>query len=278
MTTTTLILPGTFFIVCGLFGQTVPLVPSSTDVRAEFEAALQEFDQAQSNQAQQPDRARRLFRSAAQRFGSIRAAGVRNGHLEFNLANCLLQAGDVGRAILHYRRAERSIPGDPLLADNLSVARSRCLTNIRPTAKSTFLQNTFFWHYRTSLASRIRGAFYFYSAVWALLLLRHFVRRRFISVSVIICGVLAVVTASSVAASYWADRNIPEGVITSLDVVVSKGPGEGYHRLFEQPLQPGVEFTLRNRSRSGWWKIELADGKSGWIRVNEAELIPEQAG
>ncbi len=53
-----------------------------------------------------------LFRLAAQRFDSIIASGVVNGRLEFNSGNCYLQAGDLGNAILHYRRAQRLIPGD----------------------------------------------------------------------------------------------------------------------------------------------------------------------
>ena len=44
-----------------------------------------------------------------------------------------------------------------------------------------------------------------------------------------------------------------------MDVAAYKGPGTGYQRKFEQPLQPGVEFTLRGR-RGGWWNVELPDG------------------
>ena len=91
----------------------------STDLRTEFERASANFEQAQQIQADDPDRARRLFRLAAQRFESIVSAGIVNGRLEYNLANCYLQTGDVGRAILHYRRAQRLIPRDPRLADNL---------------------------------------------------------------------------------------------------------------------------------------------------------------
>ena len=102
----------------------------------EFEQALRDFDEGQKIQNDRPDRARQLFRASEQRFSSIAAAGVVNGRLEYNIGNCHLQAGDVGRAILHYSRAQRLIPRDPLLADNLAVARSRCLTPIEPTRQS----------------------------------------------------------------------------------------------------------------------------------------------
>ena len=61
-----------------------------------------------------------------------------------------------------------------------------------------------------------------------------------------------------------------------MDVVVYKGPGTTYQRQFEQPLQPGVEFTLRQR-RGAWCKVELPDGKSGWIETTEVQIIPKKS-
>lgn len=266
------------WIPCGAVVQSVPLRSLIVDRQAEFDKALEEFDQAQAIQLEQPDQARRLFRSAAQRFESLHADGIINGYLEFNLANCLLQAGDVGRAILHYRRAQRLIPGDPLLEDNLAVAHSRCLTSIRPTGRSAFLHSAFFWHYGTSTASRSKAAIIFFFGVWVLLTLRNFVRSNAVTILAMVCAMLALLAGGSLAVSYRADQNSPEGVVTQMDVEVSKGPGEGYQRLFEQPLQPGVEFTLRARTRSGWWNIELPDGNTGWIPSAAAELIPRLHG
>lgn len=259
-------------IICLLPVASARVLAQPTDLRTEFADALAEFDEAQEVQLDQPDRARRLFRSAAQRFNSIIAAGVVNGRLEFNLANCYLQAGDVGQAILHYRRAQRLIPGDEMLADNLAVARSRCLTSIRPTRRSAFLRSAFFWHYQTPVGGRTQVALLLYVAVWALLIVRNFIPRRPITVSGIVCAVLAGAAACSVGITRWSDRNAPDGVVTTMDVVVYKGPAPGYQRQFEEPLQPGVEFILRQR-RGDWWRIELADGKSGWIDATQAELI-----
>jgi len=64
-------------------------------------------------------------------------------------------------------------------------------------------------------------------------------------------------------------------VVIGVDVAVHKGPGAGYNRQFEQPLQPGVEFTLKER-RGGWWNVELTDGKTGWVDTVHGELIPTQ--
>jgi hypothetical protein len=64
-------------------------------------------------------------------------------------------------------------------------------------------------------------------------------------------------------------------VVIGRDVVVYKGPATSYQRQFEQPLQPGTEFT-RREARGQWWNIELPDGNAGWIDSAAAELIPRR--
>ncbi len=240
--------------------------------RAELDRAMIDYDEALSIRDAEPDRARRMFRSSAQRLGSLVAAGIDNGPLEYDLGNCFLQAGDLGQAILHYRRAERLIPRDPLLMDNLREARSRRITNIEPTRRGAVIRNVFFWHFETTWISRVVACLITYALFWLLLSARALVRRRSLVYAAIACFVVMVLLAGSVAAEYWATRHAPAGVVTAMDVVVSKGPGAGYQRQFEQPLQPGAEFHLRER-RGAWWDIELPDGQTGWIEASAADLV-----
>lgn len=266
-----------------ILGGGVEASPRLDALRQDLQFALAQFDEAQGIQHDHPQQARQLFRSAAQRLKSIVAAGVVNGRLEYNLGNCYLQAGEVGRAILHYRRAQRLVPGDDLLRNNLAVARSRCLTHVEPMRRRAVLESVFFWHYRTSIESRMRAALVAYVAFWASLLAWSIWRSPTGSaairnghgsflVAALVCAVVATASGLSAGISHWADRNAPGGVITAMDVSVYKGPGETYQRQFQEPLQPGVEFALRER-RGDWWRIELADGKSGWVQAERAELI-----
>lgn len=245
---------------------------SSLDRPSALDRALSEFDLAQEAQATDPGRARRMFRSAAQSLQSLIADGVGNGLIEYNLGNCHLQNGDIGRAILHYRRAQRLIPRDPLLKNNLSVARSRCITSISPSRRSAVLRSVFFWHYQTAFVDRLLTGGLLYIAFWVVLALFAIRRRRAAGVVAVVCAVLVLSIAASLMADHWGDRNVPEGVIMRMDVAVHSGPGSGYPRQFEQPLQPGTEFALRER-RGDWWRIELPDGGMGWVAAAAAELI-----
>lgn len=242
-------------------------------LRAEAERAREDFESAQQASTSEPERARRLFRSAAKRFETVAASGVRNGRLEYNLGNAHLQAGDVGSAILHYRRAERLIPGEPALQDNLGVARSRCLTPIAETRGRTFWRGVLFWHYTVSEAKRGQVALGLYASVWGFLAFGLASRARWPRVGAIVCALGCLALAVSVGVSRWEDRNAPSGVVITPDTVVFKGPGAGYQRQFEQPLQPGVEFSVRER-RGNWWSIELPNGQGGWIESARADLVP----
>lgn len=247
--------------------------PFGIDVRAEFTKAIDTFEDAQQLLADQPDRARQLFRTAAQRFETVIATGIVNGQLEYNLGNCYMQAGNLGRGILHYRRAHRLIPGDPWLQDNLREARKRRITNIVATKRSAVLRNLFFIHYDTSVHGRTKALIAFYFLFWGLLGVRTFVSRRFVTGAAVACAFACCTMGVSVGCSIWNDQHNPEGIVTEMDVAVFKGPGTGYQHQFDQPLQPGAEFTLRER-RGSWWSIELPDGKLGWIEATRAELIP----
>lgn len=264
--------PG-LILACLLAGTASVCADGLASPVASFEEALAEFDSAQELLSSNPDQARKLFRSAATKLSSIAAGGTENGYLEYNLGNCYLQAGDIGRAVLHFKRAKRLIPNDDLLSSNLSVARSRCVTQIRRTARSEVLETLFFLHHLLALRHRIWLGLGAYIAIWLLLLLRNLTRKRWTVVGATACSVIAISFSVSVAASFLGDRNEPEGVVLGRDVTVYKGPGASYQRLFEQPLQPGVEFTLRER-RGDWWRVELADGNAGWIPVRIAELVP----
>ena len=242
------------------------------DLEQLFGEALADFDQAQQIHHEQPKRARQLFRSAAQRFESLMSANVVHGHLEYNLGNCFLQMGEVGRAVLHYRRAETLIPRDPLLRDNLKEARSRCLTPIQIERLSALLHNVFFWHFDTSHHERSVSALALYAALWLLPTVRCFLRRRPVAVGAPVAALLPLAIPRPLASASCSARYWPPCLGPSVDVVVYKGPGPSYQRQFEQPLQSGVEFKLQER-RGGWWSVELVDGKTGWIERSAAELV-----
>jgi len=231
------------------------------------------FRQANQKAATDPDKSRELYRKAALRFERIiREGEVRNGKLYYNVGNAYFRMGDLGRAILHYRRAERYRPHDPNLLQNLKYARTRRLDRIEEQQKTKVLKTLLFWHYDLSARTRsvvlAVGSFLF----WVGLSVRIF-SRRWIPMWPLACLGLIVLLllASLVFEGFFADRQ-REGVILAEEVLARKGDEETYQPSFKDPLHAGTEFRVLE-DRNEWYQIELQDGRRCWIPHSAAEII-----
>ena len=58
-------------------------------------------------------------------YESLIEEGVETGKLHFNLGNAYFKTNELGRAILHYHKARRFLPGDEDLEANLRLADER---------------------------------------------------------------------------------------------------------------------------------------------------------
>jgi tetratricopeptide (TPR) repeat protein len=233
--------------------------------------ALRTFDQAVELRPRQPEESRKIFADAAARFQTLVDGGVRNGRLYYDLGNAYLQAGRLGEAIVNYRRAERLIPGDSRLQENLRFARSLCQTQIPVSGQRAFIHTLFFWHHDTPLRSRMIAALLTYAIFW-FALIGWIYRKRAAWWYVLAPALVVWVAAGTSAFIELYHPPAPAGVVVADNVAVQKGNGEGFELQFQEKLHPGVEFTLLER-RGDWLNIELGDGKSGWVRAIDAELI-----
>lgn len=252
---------------------------TSATRREILETALNRFDQAVDLKDHGSPEARWLYRESLQGFDALIRDGVNNGHLYYDAANAHLRLGQIGQAIADYRRAVRLLPSDQDVRRNLNFARSLCEIQIPPTPQGAILQTVFFWHYGTSLRSRTHIALAAYVTFWMLLVGRLLFRR--VGVVFVWSAATLAVVALAVGISVGLDMRAPQhdrqGVIISDAAVLRKGNGEGYQPQLERPLPQGVELRiLEDRSdvkKNVWYHVELRDGKDGWIRADQTEII-----
>lgn len=234
--------------------------------------AQRAFDRGSELRRSNPQAAAQAFAEAADRFQLLVDAGVRNGRLYYNLGNACLQAGRLGRAIVNYRRAELLLPGDGRVEANLRVARELRRNQIAVAGERALLRALFFWHYGSAPRMRFVLGLAAYVLFWLMLAARLWARRFRWRFALLPLLAMWLAMGGSLAVEAWAGGGRREGVIVVDDVVARKGNGEGFDPQFEQKLHQGVEFRLREQ-RGDWLFIELPDGKSGWIRSREAELV-----
>ena len=234
--------------------------------------AVRAFDTGTSLRQSNPNEAGKAFRTAAAKFQLLVDAGLQNGRLYYDLGNAYLEAGQVGRAILNYRRAQKLIQDDGRLTANLQYARQLRRNQLPESGEQAFLRTLFFWHYGTSLRGRAIAAVAVWIAFWGLMILGTFAPRLRWRYVVMPLLAASLILAASATVSMFADARQRAGVVVMDNVTVRKGNGEGFEPQFKEQLHEGVEFDVLE-TRTDWLLIQLPDGKTGWIRSREAGLI-----
>jgi tetratricopeptide (TPR) repeat protein len=196
----------------------------------------------------------------------IEEGRIRNGRLYYNIANAHLLSGDIGRAILNFKRAERLIPGDANLIANLAHARRRVANRIEAPAEERVRRVLLFWHDETPASTRYTVFLACNAIAWGWALLR--LARPSIIGGWWPAAAFALAATAALASLLVERRTLAsnsDGVIVADQTVGRKGPDTtAYEPSFTEPLHSGVEVTIVER-RPGWLLARIADGRETWI-------------
>ncbi len=218
------------------------------------------------------DRADKIGRAASLYEQIVKEKGIRSGYLYYNLGNCYFQLGEIGKAILNYRRAEKLVPNYSDLKRNLKSARARRKDNIQKSQIRSITRTLFFWHYLMSLRTKIVVFSILFSMIWMFLLVKLFTDKGLVRWAASLCIFFAVAFGVSVGLESYKERSVQLGVILAETSVPRKGPGESYGPSFKEPLHEGTEFRLTDR-QARWLQVELDNGLRCWINSRDLELI-----
>ena len=232
------------------------------------------FTQANQHAQQGSLKAEQFYDQAILRFQKIIEQGqIANPHLYYNIANAYLLKGDVGRAILNYRRAQQLGSAGPDLSKNLATARAKRMDQIPIRTEKRVLRTLFFWHYDLAARTRFLSAcicWVIACLTGAALLLSP--RLRSLRFPLALAVILLLCFSASIALDTWQRHTDPQGVIIALSVIARQGDGENYPPSFADPLHSGAEFRLLER-RPDWLRIQLDNGDNAWIPTPAAEII-----
>ena len=235
-------------------------------LRGLLEQANEKFRQATRVAPEDPAAAKLLYRESIVRFEKIIGVGnVRNGKLFYNLANAYLLKGDVGRAILNYRRAERLTPEDRNLQDNLAFARSQVRDSIPVPSGRRVLDTVLAWHNGLPLLPRLVVFVLAFDLIWLLAGLKLLNLVRFsLRLHVAMLAVVAALCFSSVIVDEVGSRRANEGVIVAEQVVGRKGPDPvGYAPSFRAPSTLAWSLPSSRSAPVGTWYAYATTGRRG---------------
>jgi tetratricopeptide (TPR) repeat protein len=214
------------------------------------------------------------FQEAVQAYETILGRGVASAQLYYNLGNAYYRMNDVGRAILAFERAFRLNPSDPDIQHNRSLANLRTVDRIEP------LPELFYKRWLRALSSSVSpslsvgaavvGWMFLFASLAAFLLLPHHRLRSVLRWSIALSSVV-VLTCGSIAALQALERSARDEAILLAPVVTAKtSPDDRSVDAFV--IHEGVKVRMEDRVED-WVRITLPDGKVGWIKADQCELI-----
>lgn len=202
------------------------------------------------------------YSQAARGYTKLILSGLRNGPMYYNLGNSYFKLGALGKAILSYRLAELYLPRDQDLKANLAYAREMTKDKIESRQLTSFISEFCFWYTRLNLQELMIFFLCGNFLCWAIAFVRLWVGGEFWRYLFLTILTLAAVLGVSLGFKVYHTYYSAGAVVTTREVSVRAGNGLSATPLFQ--LHDGAECTIIEQEND-WVKIDLADGKRGWI-------------
>ena len=212
------------------------------------------------------------YDSALRFFELTINGGIFNGEVFYNLGNVYYEQGNLGHALLNYRRALQFIPRD--LDLNIQIARVRSLRSslqtdttqwlifleqvtesavtITELSMSTFLLWIVFW---------MILAGYRLKSTWKMML-----RMPLISSFVVLVSLMILL-----GARLYIHHYMPSAIVIADSSPVYSGPSISYFRQYDL-LNASEIYIMEERNE--WRKFVTPDNQQGWIQVEDIATIP----
>jgi len=198
--------------------------------------------------------------------------GYESGPLQYNLGNAYFRLNELSKSILAYERAAKLMPRDKDVQSNLDLVRLSVVDRIETPVRLSLWN----WidNFRDSLTLRELAKLMQFTG---LLLVALFAVRWFTSLKLrtalrpllFVVGIVYIISLSWYGWRETVDRN-QYAIVMTEKVDVFSGPDESSKQLFS--LHEGTRIMARE-DLTDWMRIRLADGREGWLRQKEIEII-----
>jgi tetratricopeptide (TPR) repeat protein len=205
------------------------------------------------------------YRGAVAAYESLAGrSNIQCMSLYYNLANAHYRTGNLGRAILYYRKAEKLAPRDREVAANLRIAQAKAGLAVPPRRSAS----------RLNLGRRLIKLFSLFEGVAASLTFRWLLlifvvltiffgrKRRWFIRGCVVLAVLFYVSLAATIYKAYTQKSFKQAVVL-VGQPLRTGPVDDGPTT--RVLQEGTTVRL-DSNQNGWCKIVLEDGSVGWIR------------
>jgi len=218
------------------------------------------------------ERAQAFYETAAATYRHILDSGIRNGHLYYNLGNAWYWAGNRGRALLNYQRAELYLPGHPDVLHNIAKVRAKARDAVPVPTLARVRQCLLFRNATCHRRFRTYAIAFTWILLWLLATLVLFRDNPRLARGMRFLAFLLVTLVASLLIDALLVVNSRDAVILAREVVGRKGNALVYEPAFNTPLHGGTECHVID-VRDDWTQIELANGFTCWVPSRGIGLV-----
>ncbi len=209
------------------------------------------------------------YGGAIEAYSRIIDGGLNNAFINYNLGNCYFKRGEIGRAILYYKRAKKLLPTDSDIDFNLNFARSQRVDVLGTPDKPRFIKFIMDFPGRFSINGLTIFSSSLFFMIFVLLSISLLYNKRLIY-NIIIGFVILLLLSLLPLCINLRERNIKEGVLIVQAQAVRSGPGEDYSLLFT--LHEGAEFRILEEDEK-YTRVVIESGFTGWIEKGSFEKV-----
>ena len=247
------------FVILFLFGGVAFADALSKDEAIKmFTAANEDHLQAVKLIAEKKlPEANKKLEEAALQYEIILSKGFRNGQIHYNLGNTYYRLGEVGKAILNYRKAQRLMPGNAEIDANLRLAKNSIEDKEAIHETPAVIQRIFFWFFLLNQNGLAVFSVLLYVMTMLLLIALVILKYRWLKRLIIGFTVGLLIAVVSLGIKMYVERGIDHGVIIAKNCPVRYGPGEEYETKYE--IHEGAECVIE-QVKGQWYKVYVHVG------------------
>mgnify|MGYP003133871470 FL=1 len=214
------------------------------------------------------------FSEAVTNWKKILDNGQQSAELYFNLGNANYKLNNIGPSIYYYEKALQLDPNDDDIKTNLAFAQNARIDVIEPLPKTVFSR----WYKNFSGVFTYNG-WAIVSVIGVVLFVLLFLlywfsisetKKRIYFTTSILSAVVCLVALVMAFKTYSDFNKNQPAIIFAENTEVKSEPNMGSESAFE--LHEGTKVQIIGRDQD-WVRIELADGKDGWMPVNDLKQL-----
>jgi tetratricopeptide (TPR) repeat protein len=206
------------------------------------------------------------YAEAAAHYESLIKSGRNAPGVFFNLGNAYFKQGQLGHALLNYRKAEALAPRDPDIQANLRFTRDRVSGSL--SVRLGLLQRFLNYFTLNELASFIGPLFWVWAALFCAIRIRPRLKPA-LRTAQITTGIALAASVCLLAAASLAKKSRTV-IVTSRQATVHLGPLPESQPAFV--ATDGSELRLLE-TRPDWLQVSDRPGRTGWLSTKDAVVF-----